>query len=217
MRGHHLGRLGKRFVGVALGDVAHAFVVELGGVGEKLLQAFGAVERVGRHAGPAHLQCGAALEGGFDGLGDDTDRILQRHHFEHARHFERRGVIDMLRRAAFDRRAQHRGVDHVRHLHVDGVKRRAVDLSRNVQARRVFAEDAVVGHFLQRRLVDHRHGRRHLGKARDLAVAHGAIARRVHHETRLGVQFAEGTCQRSAAACISTARTAAACSRTLSQ
>ena len=97
----------------------------------------------------------------------------------------------MLRRAAFDRRAQHRGVDHVRHLHVDGVKRGAVDLSRNVQARRIFAEDAVVGHFLQRRLVDRRHGRRHLGEARDLAVAHGAIARRVHHQARLGVQFAE--------------------------
>ena len=104
---------------------------------------------------------------------------------------QRRGVIDMLRRSAFDRRAQHRGVDHVRHLHVDGVKRGAVDLPRNIQARRVFAEDAVVRHLLQRRLVDRRHGRRDLSETRDLAVAHGAIARRVHHHARLGVQFAE--------------------------
>ena len=191
LRGHHLGGLGEGFVGVAFGDVAHALVVELARVGEKLFQAGSAVERIGRHARPAHLQCRPPLEGGFDGLGDDADRILQRHDFEHAGHFQRRGVIDMLRRSAFDRRAQHRGVDHVRHLHVDGVKRRAVDLSRNIQARRIFAEDAVVGHFLQRRLVDRRHGRRHLGEARDLAIAHGAIARRVHHQARPGVQFGD--------------------------
>ena len=160
-------------------------------MGEKLFQAGGAVERIGRHARPAHLQCRPALEGGFDGLGDDADRILQRHDFEHAGHFQRRGVIDMLRRSAFDRRAQHRGVDHVRHLHVDRVLRGTVDLPRNVEARRVFAEDAVIGHLLQRRLVDRRHGRRHLGEARDLAVAHGAIARRMHHHARPGAQFAE--------------------------
>ena len=104
-----------------------------------------------------------------------------------AGHFSQLVGVGPRGRAAADRRAHEGRIRHSRHARIDAVLRRAGGLRRHVDARDALAEQTVVARLLQvLRGVDRRRGRRRRGERSDLAIAHFAAARLVHHGAGLG-------------------------------
>ena len=77
-------------------------------------------------------------------VGDDGDGIVELRHLMHARHLQRRRVVERGDRAAEHRRRGDGRDLHARHLHVDAEHRRAVDLAGDIEPLRRRADDAEV-------------------------------------------------------------------------
>ena len=120
----HAGGLLECAAGVALrAPVARRLrqVLRVGGEGVVPLVAVEAPGRAGPGPGDGADQRLARLERRPRGLGDHADAVRQPDDRGDARHRLRLGVVDLVRDRSFDRRAQHRAVQHPRHLHVDAV------------------------------------------------------------------------------------------------
>src|SRR5207245_1730379 len=71
---------------------------------------------------------------------DDTAAPRQPHHVDHAGDGAGGRIVERVDRAARNGRAQHRAVDHVRHLGVDAELRAADDLLGQLDARQALAD-----------------------------------------------------------------------------
>ena len=93
-----------------------------------------AVEAVVRGAGPLDLHLAQRLRCPPVAIGDDGNRVVERHDPIDASHGFGRGGINRGDLGAEDRCPDDRGVLHARHVGVDAEGGRAVDLGGNVAA-----------------------------------------------------------------------------------
>jgi hypothetical protein len=119
-------------------------------------------------------------------IGDDRDRILERHDLPHARQAAGLGVIDRLERPLEHRALHQRGVEHSGKLHIDAVGGAAQHLVGRVEPSCRLADERPVLGVLERDVRGRRHAR---GRFRDRAIANGAAARGVRHDASLRLAF----------------------------
>ena len=137
---------------------------------------------------PHDLQRGQALLGGAHIVGNHADRIVEMHDLVHAFDGQRRAVVDALQFAA-QHRAGGDGADrHARHLHVDAVDRRAVDLLGRIEPLGRRADQLEVLGILERDLLRRRQRRRLVDQR---AVGERAPGRLVDHLAVLGAAGVE--------------------------
>ena len=160
----------------------------------KRVDALVAVEAPGRAGpGPGHglRERLARLERRPRRLGEHADAVAaSRTTRDDAGNRLGLGVVDLVRHRAFDRRAQHGAVQHVRDLHVDAVAWRVPltlpGSSTRITSLPISRKSAWLLELLR---LDLRRLGRHLGERGDLAIAQPAAGFRVHHHARLGGQL----------------------------
>src|SRR5262247_2927720 len=102
-------------------------------------------------------------------LGDHPDAVRQPYDAGDTRHRLRLGIVDPVRGRPFYRGAEHRAIQHPRHLDVDAVGCAAVDLARQLGAHHILAYEPELGRLLQILGLDRRRLGGNLGKGGDFA------------------------------------------------
>ena len=111
-------------------------------------------------------------------IGNHADAVFQGHDLQDARNSARITIINLHRLCTIHRLTQDRAVDHARHLHVDAVLRRSIDLAGDIDPRHILADQAEM-RLVERIELDVRRLRGHLGKSRDLAIRQTAARLRM--------------------------------------
>ena len=134
-------------------------------------------------------ECSTRLECRPGGIRKHADAVGQADDPDRAGDYLRLGVVDLVRHRSFHGCAQHRAVEHVRYLDVDGIARAAIDLARDIDARHVLADEPEFAGLLQRLGLDLRRLVRDFGKSGDIAIAELAAGLGMHDHARLGGQL----------------------------
>src|SRR6516225_10845235 len=136
-----------------------------------------------RRSYPIDLERVASGPGRLDRVADDGNAKRQWNHLGHALDLCDVAQVEDFDLGALDRGLQHRGVDHVRNLHVDSILGSSVHLQRNVDTADVFAADQLeLRRFLQISRSDIRQLGGNAGELGDVTVGDAATRLRVDDE-----------------------------------
>ena len=145
LRREHAGGAGERGVGVAGGAGDHALLRRIAHMSEILLEVLFRIDLRAQDLAPLRLHLAASGEHRLDGMADHADAVIERNRVDDPGLRLDLVAVERNRARAAHRRTRKRGVDHARHLHVDGVERLAGHLVGHVDARHGLADQAELG------------------------------------------------------------------------
>ena len=167
-------------------------LLEIAGIGSERVQTFVAVESPGLSAAPPGypgFKRGLGVKRSPRRFCEDADAIGQTHDIDNASNGFGRGIVDRVRRAAFDRAVHNRAINHPGHLDVDRIYRAAVNLGRQLDAHDVVADQPEVAGFLQCLRLDVGRDGWNLGKRDDFTIADAPARFCMNDDARFRAQF----------------------------